>query len=61
MYIVKLETGEVKVLCYQKMSWNSKMSRFHPLVTVSYHTNQAIFTHRPLRQAGRLYRGHPQV
>jgi hypothetical protein len=44
MYIVKLETGEVKILCYQKMSWERKMSRFHPHVTVSYTTNQAIFT-----------------
>ncbi len=44
MYIVKLETGEVRVLCYQKMSWKRSMSRFHPHVTVSYNTNKAIFT-----------------
>ncbi len=44
MYIVKLETGEARVLCYQKMSWLPNMSMYHPHVTVSYRTNQAIFT-----------------
>ena len=44
MYIVNIETGKVDLLCYQKMSWARKMSRFHPHVTVSYNTNKAIFT-----------------
>ena len=44
MYIVKIETGEVRVLCYQKMSWLKTMSLYHPHVKVSYHTNKAIFT-----------------
>ena len=44
MYIVNTETKEVKILCYQKMSWISNMSRFHPHVTVSYTTNKAIYT-----------------
>ena len=44
MYMVNLETLEVKVLCYQKMSWDPKMSRFHPHVTVSYKTGKAIYT-----------------
>ena len=44
MYIVNLETKEVKVLCYQRMSWAKNMSHYHPHVTVSYHTNKAIFT-----------------
>lgn len=44
MYQVKLENSEVKVLCYQKFSWGPGTSRFHPHVTVSYTTNQAIYT-----------------
>jgi Tol biopolymer transport system component len=44
MYIVDITTKEVKVLCYQKMSWRREMSRFHPHVTVSYNTNKAIYT-----------------
>ena len=44
MYIVKISTGEVRVLCYQRMSWVKSMSRFHPHVTVSYKTNKAIYT-----------------
>jgi oligogalacturonide lyase len=44
MYLVNLATKEVKVLCYQKMSWKKEMSRFHPHVTVSYNTNKAIYT-----------------
>lgn len=44
MYIVKLDTGEVKVLCYHNMSWKKDMYRFHPHVTVSYKTNKAIFS-----------------
>ncbi len=44
IYIVKIATGEVKVLCYQRMSWEKSMYRFHPHVTVSYNTNKAIFT-----------------
>jgi oligogalacturonide lyase len=44
MYMVNIATSEVRVLCYQKMSWERKMSRFHPHVTVSYATNKAIYT-----------------
>jgi Tol biopolymer transport system component len=44
MYIVDIATNEVKVLCYQKMSWKKEMSRFHPHVTVSYTTSKAIYT-----------------
>lgn len=44
MYIVDLQSKEVQVLCYHKMSWIPEMSRFHPHVTVSYKSNQAIFT-----------------
>lgn len=44
MYIVKLATLEKRLLCHHNMSWIKGMSRYHPHVTVSHSTNQAIFT-----------------
>ncbi|MBQ7064050.1 MAG: PD40 domain-containing protein [Firmicutes bacterium] len=44
MYQVKLENNEVQVMLYQKFSWAPGTSRFHPHVTVSYTTGEAIYT-----------------
>ena len=44
MYQVKLENNEVQVMLYHKFSWAPGTSRFHPHVTVSYTTGEAIYT-----------------
>lgn len=44
MYMVKIATNEVRVLCYHRMSWKPDRFMYHPHVTVSYKTNKAIFT-----------------